>query len=114
VPNTLRKLAVLVLLLVLPLQGVAAALSHMLCPPAASSQHLDPSHGHAVDGAGHSEDGTDSDTDYGGHLACHLSLSGIPSLSVVVAPRNPPAFETPDALSRAPLFPEQPQRVPLA
>jgi len=112
--HNLRISAVLLLLLVLPLQGLAASLSHLLCAPPAAGETAQGDHPHDRGHASHDQDGTDSDTGNAGHLACHQLLSGLPSVAVTGPPGFTTAFAPVDARSPALHFLEQPQPVPLA
>ncbi|HSN40560.1 MAG TPA: hypothetical protein VLT92_10215 [Burkholderiales bacterium] len=108
-----RKILFLALLLVMPLQGITASLSHLLCAPSSGMTHMDAGH-HHDDGGNtlHPQDGKSGATDHAGHLSCHQSPSGMPSIVVHalagdLAIYNPSSFTSPDLF-----FPEQPQRPP--
>ncbi|MBI4194216.1 MAG: hypothetical protein HY526_03960 [Betaproteobacteria bacterium] len=110
-PALIRKLAALLLLLVIPLQGVAAfSVSAMECPPAvAGAAH--PSNG---------DDGTDQKSDgdavktFFEHFFCHQLSSVIPGIPATGAPPDLPVFEPSISLLSSLFFPEQPQRPPLS
>ena len=116
--KTFRKIVALLLLGLLPLQTAAAVLSHMLCAQDAGiTQTLDGGHSHDGTAGGsqhHSHDDTDAGNASNSHLSCHLTASGIPSLTV--APTTDISWVYRPAAPAAVLlfFPEQPQRVPLA
>ena len=112
----LFKVLALSLLLILPIQGIAAALGPILC--AGSDGHHSmgvDSHSHGDDGVPHSHDNKDgpvSDESAVSHLCCHHFSAGVPF-----------AFEelldlTPTLASRSVVpphklfIPEQPQRPP--
>ena len=106
-----RKVAALILLLVIPLQGMAA--SSLMVAQCAS----------AVTGAMHvpgGEEGAlrdvggDASDGLHGHAYCNQSFSGIPVTPAATAPADLPVFE-PSVSSLASLFsPEQPQRPPFS
>lgn len=116
--KTFRKIVAILLLGLLPLQSTAAVLSHMLCAQETGvAQVLDGGHSHDGTAGGsqnHTHDDTDSGNASSSHLSCHLTASGIPSLTV--APTTDISWVYRPAAPVAVLlfFPEQPQRVPLA
>ena len=108
-----RKLVLVLALAVMPLQGMAATLSVLLC------------HGDAQAHAVHAQDEHsmhhDGDPDEGGatghsayHLCCNITASAPPVMMLAAVPPDFPvrAF-VPDPLHDL-FVPEQPQRPPLA
>ena len=109
--NFIRKLAAAALLLMIPLQGLAAAsLSVMQCPPAvAGAAHAS----NSDDGAGQERDG-DAVTTFFEHFFCHQLSSAIPVVPPVAATPDLPGFEPSISLPSSLFFPEQPQRPPFS
>lgn len=108
-----KKLAVFVLLL-LPLQGLAATLSAFTCFSADAHPTADANaHSHDGGGSSHEHDGETS-KDHSGHLNCHHFFSGIPAVMVVTVPTELPAFESSISLLFTLFVPERPQRPPRA
>ena len=121
----LKKIALLTLLLILPLQGAAAVLMPLACLTApthnatadASAHHqtateLAQQH-HAPAGASHHEGNDDGGTvqNYNEHTLCHL-FSAIPATVAVVAAADLPALVSFIPPPLALFVPEQPQRPP--
>jgi hypothetical protein len=111
------RFAVLTLLLVLPLQGVAATLSHLLCSSSPAVEHMSSGQHHDGgndDGIAREHESSDTGPGHAGHLSCHQVSSAPPTLSVMVFAGDLPVYE-PAIFSAPSLFvPEQPQRPPLA
>lgn len=114
-----NKILLLSLLLVMPIQGIAASVSHMLCaaPPAAGTMDM----GHQHDGAiaahehDHGDSGNnDSSAGHAGHLSCHQLSSALPSVAVTIFASNLPVFVPTIFVLPSLFFPEQLQRPPLA
>jgi hypothetical protein len=112
-----RRLKMFVLaaaLTVLPLQGIAAAMSALLChgDAQAHATHEGSSHDHGSSQGKHHDEGAAGESSY--HLCCHYTVS-VPS--VIVVATAPPDFPVrafdPDSLHDL-FVPEQPQRPPLA
>lgn len=105
----IRKLAVLALLLLLPLQGVAATLAAMRCLPfdARMVQQSD-----GDDTAGQEND-RDTANVLADRLFCGQLSSAPPVASSATAPADLPAFESALSLLATLFFPEQPHRPPL-
>ena len=110
-----KKLVLLLALTVMPLQGVAATLSILLChgEAQAHAMHDQGSHDH---GAPHDnyqdKGGTTGSSAY--HLCCNITASAPPVMMLAAVPPDFPvrAF-VPDPLHDL-FVPEQPQRPPLA
>ena len=96
------KFVLLFALLVMPLQGVAASLSALFCPP-------------AVAAATDSPDGDDGAVNnVSEHFFCHQLHSAIPVVPAPAAIPDLPVFEPSISLLSSLFFPEQPQRPPFA
>jgi hypothetical protein len=122
-----KKFAALMLLLVLPLQGMAAVLMPLACfstPEHAAQRIADPAAHHGADIANtHQHDahaGTDhhqssddggSGKNYNSHLCCNL-FSAMPASVVTVAASDLPVLTSSISLPLALFVPEQPQRPP--
>lgn len=114
-----KKILIIALLLVMPLQGFAASLSHLLCSSSsAAEQTLSGHHHDAGDDsiAPHDRDdgGNDSGKSHAGHLSCHQLSSALPSVAVTVCASNLSVFVPTIFVLPSLFFPEQPQRPPLA
>ncbi len=107
-PNFVRKLAALVLLLLIPLQGVAASLSVLQCPPAEAGAIHSASGG---DGAAQERDDEGSKNIHE-HFFCYQPLSGMPVIAAAAAIPDSPVFESSISLPSSLFSPEQPQRPP--
>jgi len=117
--NRLKKLVLTALLLILPLQGIAATLAPISChfsggESVTVSQTQQHDHTaameHEIAVGTNDQEGTTSD--YAGHLCCHHPVGGMPVVSVIPANTGPTAYTSlpPDWL---PLFaPEQQLRPP--
>jgi hypothetical protein len=105
-----RRILLLALLLVMPIQGIAAPVSHLLCPSSSAAEPLDMGSEHDHEGSS-SNDGNNTPA---GHLSCHQVSSGIPSITVLTFAGDLPVYH-PSSLTSPSLFiPEQPQRPPRA
>ena len=115
----IRKLALLALLLVLPLQGMAAVIGPLMCLNGGEHHSTQTaSHDHEHD-AGHQKAGAQDSSDKSGgdltgHLECHHVFSGVP-VSFESAPRcDLPIYQTTLSLLATLHIPELPQRPPRA
>ena len=107
----IRKLAALALLVLVPLQGVAAAaLSVMQCPPAVAGT---PHSSNNDDGTAQ-EDNDDTVKNFSEHLFCHQVFSGIPVIPAAGVTPDLPVFVSSISLLSSLFFPEQPQRPPFS
>jgi hypothetical protein len=119
IPAVMRldKVILLLAVLVMPLQGVAASLSHLLCPSHAAIELTTLMHAggqHGDDGGvahGHGDSGSTS-SDQVEHLSCHQSAIAIPSVELAVFTGVLPVFEQVIVVTPDPFFPEQPRRPP--
>jgi hypothetical protein len=110
-----RKLVLVLALAVMPLQGVAATLSVLLCHGHAQAQAMhaqdDPEHSMHHDGHP-GEGGATGHSAY--HLCCNVTASAPPVMTLATVP---PDFSV-GTFAPDPLYdlfvPEQPQRPPLA
>lgn len=113
------KLVLALALAVMPLQGVAATLSVLLCHGEAQvpAAHAGDSHDHAAHADGQ-HDGHPADGSAAGgsvfHLCCHFTVSAPAAVTLAVALPDFPAL----AFAPTPLhdlfIPDRPQRPPLA
>ena len=112
------KVLALALLLVLPIQGIAAALGPVLC--ASSDGHHSMAmdgHSHADEGAPHSHDTNDgpaADEGVSTHLCCHHFSAGVPTVFEDFPELSPTRVSRSIILSHTLFVPEQPQRPPRA
>lgn len=112
-----RKLAALLLMLILPLQGLAASLSPMLCHAAKNDSAATSVADH---GEAHNHHGTDTapaqessgTSDYAGHLCCHLVFSTVPAMAVNAALPESSVYSSPDPDSPPLFVPERLRRPP--
>ena len=117
--SCIRKFVLAVALAVMPIQGVAAALSVLLCHGDAQLHAL---HDHGASDHGSHHDGHHSNQQDDGsakdnpvlHLCCNLTVT-IPAMVIVppVTPDFPIRALVPDSLHDL-FLPDQPQRPPLA
>ncbi len=115
-----RKILVL-LLLVMPLQGFAASLSHLLCSPSSSaiettssSYHHDGDSNEVASHEHNDNDSGNSNDSHAGHLSCHQLSSALPDIAVTVFAGNLSVFVPTIFVLPSLFFPEQLQRPPLA
>jgi hypothetical protein len=111
----LKQLVLAAALAVMPLQGIAAAMSVLLCHGDAQAHvmHEGGGHDHGPNHDSHHDDG--GGTGVGNyHLCCHYTVTAPPVFTLPAAPLDFPirAF-APDPLHDL-FFPDQPQRPPLA
>jgi hypothetical protein len=103
------------LLLILPIQGIAAVLGPIVCSSDGHHSMAVDGHSHADDGMSHSHDKTDgpvADEGVSGHLCCHHFSAGIP-VTFEHLPDLSPTLASRSIVSSYKLFvPEQPQRPP--
>lgn len=109
--DSVRKLSALVLLLVIPLQGAAAAsLSVLQCPPVeagaaySSYSNDDPAQERDGDAVKHSPD----------HFFCHQLSSGIPIIPAMTRTIDLPVLLSSISPLSSLFLPEQPQRPPFS
>ncbi len=113
--KSFRKCAALVLLVVMPLQGIAASLTESLCSSASSPMQIQAPGDHNHDshaGVPHEHDGSETST-YSGHLCCHHFFAAIPVVAPDAGATERPAFDPQHRYSVRLHFPEQPQPVPV-
>ena len=110
-----KKLALVLVLTAMPLQGVAATLSILLChgEAQAHAMHDQGSHDHGVPHDNHQDEGgTTGHSAY--HLCCNVTAS---APSIAISPATQPDFPVrsfvPDPLHDL-FIPDRPQRPPLA
>jgi hypothetical protein len=114
----IRRFVLAAALVVMPMQGVAATLSVLLCHGDAQlhAVHDQDAHDHGSrqDGhhGSHQDDGSTTSPQF--HLCCHLSVTAPAILTVPsVLPDSSVRALAPDSLHDL-FFPDQPQRPPLA
>lgn len=110
-----KKFVVLFAMLVIPLQGLAAAVSALQCQPKEAeraaivqTQETPP----AVQSESQPVDDIGTNT-HATHFCCY-PVSGLLSVTPHVALSDFPAWASSAATSHEPFFPEQPKRPPLA
>lgn len=120
-PLRLRRFLLMVLLMVLPMQGMAAAIHALACTPEsghASTAAADHSHaadqGHAAHdhGAPHQHPADTGDSDPASHQCCHHFSSAAAASLDNPAHVDLPVFVSSISLLETLFFPEQPQRPP--
>lgn len=109
-----RKLAVLLLFLALPLQGVATTVYALSCLSGGDDRHAAHSQAHGHDyGSPHDHDG-DTGTNDSANFCCNVVSSGMATVPTSNTQATAPIFESAiPSLSKL-FIPEQPQRPPLA
>lgn len=118
----LRLTAVWLLLLALPLQGLAAFTPSARCTeaPAGHSMHDSSQNHHGAaavhdHGADHPQQDSDQSTDQAnGHSCCHHVFSGVPSTAIPGTPVPPLAITSRVAALTTLFIPELPPRPPRA
>ena len=117
----LNRLLLAAALAVMPLQGMAATLSFLLCHGEAQAHetHAGDGHDHGANGHadGHpdrhaSDDGTAGSSLY--HLCCHFSVTTPADITLAVAPLDFPLLALSPERSYDLFVPDRPQRPPLA
>lgn len=89
--NRFKKLILMALLLILPLQALASALTPILCHSDAQERISTPQaqlHDHNAptsESVPAQEGNGDATSDYAGHLCCHHPVGGMPVMSVIPA-----------------------------
>jgi hypothetical protein len=118
------RFVLLTLLLVTPVQGMAAVLGTLACPTEAQHRSASPRDNEMHEHASHSNAQHDEPAQHehsgdshgaGGHsnhLCCHNITSAAPSLFVKLPQQNLPVFVSTFLLLDALFIPEQPQRPP--
>jgi hypothetical protein len=113
------RIAALMLLLVLPLQGLAAALAPLHCytqKPAIESAVLSGAHDEAAHhghGSDHAPAGQ-GNSDYTGHLCCHLAFTAVPAIAIPAIPAEPTAYVALASATASLFVPERLRRPPRA
>ena len=116
----LTRLLIVALLCLVPLQGMAGALSSIMCDPAEHHETLGsdaaalPTHSHADGGGmphGHTGDGA-PDAEHSMHQCCHILVAGVPAPPASFSGIDLAVFETSLSLLSTLFVPEQPQRPP--
>ena len=111
----IKKLVLLAVMLVMPLQGVAATLSNLFCHDAAQlhALHDQGSHEHGVSHDGHQDEG--GTTNHHTYHPCNHYTVYIPAFVTLLVslPHYPVHAIAPDPLYDL-FVPDRPQRPPLA
>jgi hypothetical protein len=111
-----KKLVLLLALAVMPLQGVAATLSILLCHGDTKLHALHETAGHnsGTHHDGHQDAGGSGNNSAAYHLCCNITFSAPPVMMLPAAlPDFPVRALTPDPLHDL-FIPDRPQRPPLA
>ena len=118
-PLWLKELVLSAALAVMPLQGVAAALSFLIChgDAQAHAMHANDSHDHAAHQDSRHDKHPGDDATAGSsvhHLCCHYTVSAPTAVTVAISlPDFPVLAYAPDPLHDL-FVPDRPQRPPLA
>jgi|InoplaM1AM_1038551.scaffolds.fasta_scaffold02079_1 hypothetical protein len=109
-----RKKLALIVLVLLPLQSIAASLTALTCYSDHAQQTETHDHGtsHSHDGSTPHQHGDETGSDHSGHMNCHHVFSGMPTTVIVNMPSELPAFESSLSLLFTLFVPERPQRPP--
>ncbi|MBI4205164.1 MAG: hypothetical protein HY527_09070 [Betaproteobacteria bacterium] len=115
--SLVNKFLLLFALLVIPLQGVAAAVSALQCQAKSGERtahvvQAQEIHAASVQDDGHPVDDTGTNT-HTGHFCCH-QVSVLPLVMPSGALPDFPVWAPSPTLLYDPFFPEQPKRPPLA
>lgn len=114
--NRAKHFVLILALAVLPLQGMAAAFSSIVChdglgDPVATVTHAGGGHGHGAEHHSPSDDGQESGVD---HASCHPLTPVLPVVSLPATAADFPVW-APASHALPDLFiPDRPQRPPLA
>ena len=111
------RAATLLLMLILPFQGLAASLSPMLCHTEEHHAAADSVSGHYNGHPHHSTDTVpageqNSTSDYAGHLCCSIAFAAVPMVTAGTTPLEPTFYTLPDSVSPPLFVPERLQRPP--
>lgn len=115
--NGAKRFVLLLALVVLPAQGIAAALSGLLCDVgskahAAHAAHVNDGHDHGAQHGGHSDD--DGTNIHYEHFSCHHLVFVLPAVTLpAITPDFPVWASLADRLPNL-FVPARPQRPPLA
>lgn len=116
-----RYIALLALLLVLPLQGLAAVIAPLNCLSTGdhhstqTAGHASHEHDSSHHGPSHHGSGEDPGTaDVAGHMECHHVFSAVPMSFGAPARGDLPVFQATLSLLATLYIPELPQRPPRA
>ena len=121
--SRIRRYLLIALLLIIPIQGVAAAVHAFACgpdssPAVASTEHSEHKHGHMIagehDGAHqHDQQSGKGAGDHPQHQCCH-QVSAVPTVYVSPAPADLPVYLSYPSVLELTFVLEQPQRPPRA
>lgn len=121
-PVRLRRLLLMLMLMVMPLQGAASAMHALACTPESghaavvshphAGHHDHHGHGGHDHGTPHQHSGDDGGTGHAGHPCCHhVSSATAPGL-LDIAHADLPVYLSSLTPLETLFFPEQPQRPP--
>ena len=119
----LRLIAIWLLMLALPMQGLAAISSAIPCSETHNSQRVAPEHGSHAANMAHSHehpagpqqpDDSQPADQAGGHPCCNHVFSAVPSANIPGPPAAPHVVTVPVSLLATIHIPELPQRPPRA
>lgn len=113
--NRAKRFVVLLVLAVLPVQGIAASFAKLACHTGsgehAAAAHTHDGHDHAPQGHSHSDDGKNLDPE---RFSCHHMTAVLPAATLPARVSEFPAW-APSSYGLPELFiPDRPQRPPLA
>ena len=123
---SVRRIALLAFVFLLPLQGLAAAVAPVLClggsghhdathagtPTHAQESHDHDSHAHGSHAHKHGDSDTSPTGETAGHMECHHVFSGVAVSFPPIAPPTLPVFQTTISPAATLYIPELPQRPP--
>jgi hypothetical protein len=114
--NRLKHIVFAVLLLILPLQGLAAALTPILCHSDEQQQTVVSVQAHGSDPSSHEEPTSNHDgkagADYSGHLCCHYPVGAMPVPFAAFADSGPSTYVSLPQVLPSLFSPEQQLRPP--
>lgn len=114
--NRFKHIVFAVLLLILPLQGLAAALTPILCHSDEQQQTAVSVQTHGSDSSSHEEPTSNHDgkagTGYSGHLCCHHPVGAMPATFAAFADSGPSTYVSLPQVWPSLFSPEQQLRPP--
>jgi hypothetical protein len=113
--NRAKRFVVLLVLAVLPVQGISASFVKLACHTGSGEHtagaHVHDGHDHAPQGHSHSDDGKDGDPE---RFSCHHLTAVLPAATLPARVTEFPAW-APSSYGLPDLYiPDRPQRPPLA
>ena len=121
-PLRFRRLVLMLLLVLVPLQGTASVVHALVCVPGehagTPSAHVHDGHGHGSHdhGTGHGQpnDFGGGSAEHASHQCCHHFSSAAAPPAANTGDSDVPVFQSSISLLETLFFPEQPQRPPRA